>query len=353
MQPQVLLVLGAEHQHLVGHVRDQVALPGPQHLVAAALVVGRGRVAVHQLPDGGLELGLVVGDRDVAQVAVLLERDRAPVREPRHGRLGHRGQGGLVVEVADQLGGGLGEEGQLGLAVGGGGLGVDPVDRRGARVREQAQEHLLGVVDLPQPGEREAQYADAAPVAHQQRAGTAASARPRPPSRARGSGRGSPRDRRRAPSRLVRHASAAGLLPASEYVAHWAATPSRTPRIPTSSRVSSSSTSDSEPIAASAASVRCSVTTLATASRLSATSSSLVTSASRCQPPRARGPRGKSLRHVLRVGDGVPAAYPPERAGPYGLLGVARMRATGSRARPAGAGWTRRDARPRCRRACR
>ena len=42
---------------------------GAQHLVAAALVLRRGRVALHQLTNRVLELGMVVGDGDVAQPA--------------------------------------------------------------------------------------------------------------------------------------------------------------------------------------------------------------------------------------------------------------------------------------------
>ena len=164
----MLVVLRAEHEHLVGHVRDQVALSAAQHLVAATLVLGRGRVRLHELVDGVLQLRMVVGDRDVPQVAVLRKRDRAPVREPGDRGLGDGDQRALVVQVADQVRGRLRQEGQLRLAVQRGRLGVDAVDRRGTGVGEQAEEDHLRLVDLPDPGEGQAEHPDAATVAHEE-----------------------------------------------------------------------------------------------------------------------------------------------------------------------------------------
>ncbi len=60
----------------------------------------------------------------------------------------------------ESCGAGLGQEGQLGLAVRGGGLRADPVDGHRAGVDEQPQEDPLGLADLAPAGERQRHRAE-------------------------------------------------------------------------------------------------------------------------------------------------------------------------------------------------
>ena len=102
-QAQVLLVARRLHQHLVADLGVELGLAGADHLRRADLRVGIDRVASPQLLGQPDAARVGVRDRDVAQVAVLVdELDPAPVGDPPNGEVGELAQARVGVEGAGE-----------------------------------------------------------------------------------------------------------------------------------------------------------------------------------------------------------------------------------------------------------
>ena len=162
-QPEMLLVLGAGDEHLVGHLGNQVAAAGADDLAHATGCLRVRGIALGDL-DRELHLGRVdVLDREPVQPPVLDDVDGAPVSERGHRQprdLRHRH---LVVEVPGKLRRCLGQEPHPGRLLLGLVERADAFQGLGAGVSEDAEELQLGDVQLAVPRERQRHHPERAP----------------------------------------------------------------------------------------------------------------------------------------------------------------------------------------------
>gem|GEM_PF-5122103 len=107
----LLGVDGQGREHLVGHLRDQLRVPGAQHARDAVGLVGRQQVALVQPARDGLLRGVDVGHGDRAGGAtVLREVHPAAVAEGRDQQPGDPVEGVLEVERRGDLSAGLAQD---------------------------------------------------------------------------------------------------------------------------------------------------------------------------------------------------------------------------------------------------
>jgi hypothetical protein len=96
---EVARVAGDGREHRVGHLRDELRLPGSEHDGGAERVLHRRRVAALELARERLLGRVGVYDGEAPDRAVRLDDvDEAPRAELRGGERGHRRERGLVVE---------------------------------------------------------------------------------------------------------------------------------------------------------------------------------------------------------------------------------------------------------------
>ncbi len=118
VEREVLGVDGGALERVLAGVFDQQRRPRAEHDTDGMSLVRLGRVAAAQLAQEILASGVAVGDHDLAQRAVGLERvDDAVVRNARDEQVREVGERGLEVERRRQQRARLGEEAQASLGV--------------------------------------------------------------------------------------------------------------------------------------------------------------------------------------------------------------------------------------------